>query len=815
MGKSGAIAALAALLAMVGAASPDFADTTHAHSPPPSTQSVSGTVRDALGRPLEKALVLVRGANGRVLARTASDAEGHFFFTHLGPGVYAVAAEKVGFKTAVVVTTLTVGRKAKPLVLTLEAEQALSMPLRASRVAHAQNRLSSSGNSAYTLTQQDISDLPRGEDTPINDVLLQMPGVVRDSNGQVHIRGNHADYQWQINGVMLPLGTTSGFGQFLSARFIDSISLLDGILPTQYGYRNAGVIDIKTKEGCASQGGNFEMYGGQRETMMPNFEYGGCSGNFSYYVTGFYLQDNIGFSQATPGPTPLHDFTNQGQGFGYFSYSLSPTTRLSLITGIYANNSQIPTFPGEAPAYNLAGVNPATYPSTMINESLFQQNYFAVVALSGVLSSKLDYQIAYAANYVTIHFVPDPIGDLIYQGAASDVFHSDLANTLEADFTYHLNEHHTVRTGFYVGEYGVELDDSTLTFPGDPSAVVCTPIACTIPQTSDVPIDVVDNFNEINWLFGVYAQDQWQLTQRLSLNYGLRWDQVLGFTNANQLSPRINALFQLDPDTAFHAGFARYFQTPSFETIEPKNVAAFADTVQASVVPVSGAIKPERDSYFDAGVTRRLGAHLSVEEDAYFDLASNLIDLGQFSNIPIFAPFNYLNGRVYGAESSVTYNAGGFMATANFTYSVAQGQDVESGQFNWTPAELQYIAGHYIYLDHEQLYTSSGTVAYRWKKYLFSLDGLFGNGLYGGFANTEKMPINWQVNLGVARSFWLPEIGDVEGRLMMINLFDRTNLLRNGTGIGIFEPAYGPRFALYAALKVPLPRMSGGKKPPP
>jgi outer membrane receptor protein involved in Fe transport len=815
MRKSARLAAIVALLGAVGAAHPIFADTTPSHGALAANLSMSGTVKDALGRPLEKALVSLRSAGGKVLARTASDTEGHFAFSHLAAAVYAVTAEKVGFKTAVQIVTLAAGGAPKPITLALEAEQALAAPLSARRLASSQNRLSPSGNSAYTLTQQDINYLPRGEDTPINDVLLQMPGVVRDSNGQIHIQGNHADYQWQINGVMLPLGTTSGFGQFLSARFIDSISLLDGILPSQYGYRNAGVIDIKTKEGCANQGGNFEMYGGQRETMMPNFEYGGCSGDFSYYVTGFYLQDNIGFSQATPAPTPLHDFTNQGQGFGYLSYNFSPTTRLSLIAGVYANNTQFPDFPGQIPIYNLAGVNPALYPSTMLNESLFQQNYFAVFALNGVLTPKLDYQIAYSTSYTTIHFLPDPVGDLIYQGAASDVFHSDLANTLEADFTYHLNEHHTIRTGFYVGEYGVELDDNTMTFPGDPSAVVCSPTSCTIPQISDVPVRVFDNFNEINWLFGVYAQDQWQVTRRLSLNYGLRWDQVLGFTNANQLSPRINALFQFDPETALHAGFARYFQTPSFETIEPKSIAAFANTVQASVVPVSGIIQPERDSFFDVGVVRRLGAHLNLEEDAYLDLARNLIDLGQFSNIPIFAPFNYLNGRVYGADTSLTYNAGGVMMTANFTYSIAQGQQVESGQFNWTPAELQYIAGHYIYLDHEQLYTASGTVAYRWHKYLFSMDGLFGNGLYGGFANTEKMPMNWQINLAVARTITVPEIGDVESRIMIINVFDRTNLLRNGTGIGVFEPAYGPRFALYAALKVPLPGLSGAKTPAP
>ena len=71
-------------------------------------------------------------------------------------------------------------------------------------------------------------------------MLLQAPGVAQDSFGQVHVRGDHANVQYRINGVELPEGL-SVFGQALETRFARSISLITGALPAQYGFQTAGV----------------------------------------------------------------------------------------------------------------------------------------------------------------------------------------------------------------------------------------------------------------------------------------------------------------------------------------------------------------------------------------------------------------------------------------------------------------------------------------------------------------------------------------------------------------------------------------------
>ncbi len=780
-------AALSVVLVLVG-----VADSAALCTDPPSAKSVTGVVKNAVGDPIEGVEVRLQRRDGRVVGRALSNEQGAFSLGPVAPGVYAIVGRKEGFKPATAIVTVSDAKGPAPVALAMEAIGTLTLKAISAPLSRAPNELSSAGSSQYTLTSRAIEDLPRGAYTPINDVLLQMPGVVRDENQQVHVDGEHADLQWRINGVMLPLDSFSGFGQVLNAFFIKRISLEDGVLPLNYGYRDAGVLDIETKDGCSEPGGDMGLYGGQRETVEPSFEYGGCRGKLSYYVTGLFLHDNLGFSSATPGPTPIHDLSDQGQGFGYFSYQLAPETKLSLIVGISVNDSEVPDEPGLPALYHLSGVNAAAYPSTAINESLDQQYYFATLALTGVIGPGVNYQLAYSARYSTIHFIADPVGDLIYQGVASDVFHSDLANTLEGNFSYQFGSHQA-SAGFYLGAYYVRLDDTTLTFPANSAG----------QQTSDVPLSLVSNFGGLDMLYGVYLQDIWRLQPDLRLTYGLRWDMVSGFVAGQQLSPRANLVYELNPATELHAGFGRYFQTPSFETMSPRGFSTFQDTT-AAVLPGVLFPLPERDWYWDAGVVRRIGAHLTLEENAYFRLAHDLIDLGQFGYVPIFAPFNYRNGRIYGSESSLSYQWGELVLRANFTYSVAQGEDVVTGQFNFTPAELAYIQNHYAYLDHQQFYTVSANASYLWHGYLLSADLLYGSGLRAGFANTVELPANWQLNLAVARTVEVPNLGPVQARAVLVNVFDRVNLLRNGTGIGIFEPAYGPRRAAYFGLTVPL-----------
>ena len=148
------------------------------------------------------------------------------------------------------------------------------------------------GATAHTFSEEQIETLSQGANAPFNQIILRAPGVAQDSavNGDLHVRGEHANLQYRINDVLLPEGIT-GFGLELDPRFVDSMQLITGSLPAAYGFRTAGVVDIHTKSGAFENGGEAEMYGGSYDTLRPSFEYGGTQGKWNYFMDGSYEQN--------------------------------------------------------------------------------------------------------------------------------------------------------------------------------------------------------------------------------------------------------------------------------------------------------------------------------------------------------------------------------------------------------------------------------------------------------------------------------------------------------------------------------------------
>jgi hypothetical protein len=146
-------------------------------------------------------------------------------------------------------------------------------------------------------------------------------------------------------------------------------------------------------------------------------------------------------------------------------------------------------------------------------------------------------------------------------------------------------------------------------------------------------------------------------------------------------------------------------------------------------------------------------------------------------------------------------NTNNFSAYFNFSYAIQQAENVVAGQFLVdNPAELNYIAHHWIYLDDDQEFTSSAGLSYRVGGFLLSTDAIWGNGYRFGFANLETQHPYLQVNAAIAHGLSVPRLGNLEGRLSMLNLFDHVYLIRQGSGIGVFSPQYGPRRALYFSV---------------
>jgi outer membrane receptor for ferrienterochelin and colicin len=762
--------------------------------------TITASVTDKTGKPIANALVTITDDQGNAIATAKTDAAGAAIFANVAAGGYTLSTTPI--KGAPVERTVSVAAADTPTVhLTTAAVVALSpVQVTAQRLKDAQLELSPKvGTTVYSVDEQFIENLAIGENTPMNDVLIQLPGVAQDSkaSGSLHVRGEHADVQYRINGVQLPEGIT-GFGQSVDTRFVNKIDFVDGALPAQYGQRTAGIVEIQTKDGNVDFGGSVGILGGSYDTVQPSFELLGSKGQYSYYITGNYLTNELGIENPTPSKNAIHDRTEQTKGFAYFSDILNEQTRLGVMLGTYTGKFQIPNNPGQTPSYSLTGVSDVdtgfnALPSSDLNDNQREVNNFAVIALQQTLG-KLNYQASFYTQYSDLHYTPDVAGDLIYTGVASNTLRSNSANGIQLDASYPIADAHTLRFGGTYTNQHTRSDNTVGVFPADANG----------NQTSTVPIDIIDNSSKNGNLVGLYVQDEWHILAPLTINYGIRFDHVAAFTDEHQYSPRINASYELTPQTAIHAGFSRYFSPPPQELASQQSIDLYFGTTNAPQVPVSDPVRAERASYYDLGVIEKFTPYFTVGLDGYYKQVTNLLDEGQFGQALILTPFNYAQGYQEGVELSATYNRGNWSGYLNFAVSEAKGKNIISGQSTFSPDELAYIADHYIYLDHDQRYSLASGLSYRFGESRINGDLIYGSGLRntpdGAPPNSGTVPNYTTVNLSLVHDWAGTPIGTVEGRLAVINVFDESYLLRDGTGVGVGAPQYGMRRTFYVGL---------------
>ena len=651
------------------------------------------------------------------------------------------------------------------------------------------------GATTYKFDQPALETIPQGENAPMNQVLLQAPGVAQDSFGQVHLRGEHANMQFRINGVELPEGL-SVFGQALTSRFANSVTLITGALPAQYGFQTAGVVDIQTKTGTTNPGLSLSMYGGSWDWLEPSFEYGGRSGPVDWYVTGDFLHNNRGIENPTSSFNAIHDTTNQFHGLAYVSGIIDPNTRISMIMGGFTGGFQIPNNPGQ-PTSGLVVNGVSDFNSAFLNENQHESTQFAVLSLQKHVDD-IDLQISAFSRRSTLSFSPDPLGDLLFNGIAQQASRTTWASGVQGDGSWRISEQHTLRAGFLAQGESNTAGTWSQVLPVDDFGM----------QTTDVPLSIAQNSYKAGGLYGIYVQDEWRILPTLTINFGARFDIVDQFTHESQVSPRINVVWKPTATTTFYAGYARYFVPPPFEIVSTTTINSFLGTTAAPAVTQNDPVKAERSNYFDIGVSQIIIPGLTVGVDGYYKIAKNLIDEGQFGAPIILTAFNYANAYVYGAQLTVSYDRGPWSIYGNLAYGWAVGKNIVSAQFNFAPDELAFISQNYIHLDHDQRWTGSAGIAYTLNMETehptrFSLDALLQSGLRASSAtvpNGLALPTYGVVNLSIVQKLNTGVGRGTELRLDLLNVGDTVYQIRDGSGVGVGAPQFGLRRTVLAGL---------------
>src|ERR1700678_1589031 len=331
-------------------------------------------------------------------APTASFAAAALLYLAINSAVFADTADSTAAST-----DASASSKAAPQLQEIQAT--------AQRLNDARSTLQAqTGASTYTIDSEAILAMPGGENAQLNQVLLQAPDVVQDSFGQIHVRGDHNDLQYRLNGIILPEGI-SVFSQTLSPWLISSLKLITGALPAEYGLRTAGIIDLSTNSGLLQPGGEISLYGGSHSTYQPSAEYGGSDGQFTYYVMGDYKQDNLGIESPDGSSNPLHDFTRQEHAFAYLEDILDPANRVSLILGISDDQFQIPNQVGLQPTLGYSYNGTTNYLSNDLNEHQHELAEYAIATWQHS-EGPVNVQTSLSVRYTSLHFAPDWAGDL-------------------------------------------------------------------------------------------------------------------------------------------------------------------------------------------------------------------------------------------------------------------------------------------------------------------------------------------------------------------------------------------------------------------
>ena len=660
------------------------------------------------------------------------------------------------------------------------------------------------GASTYTLTNQAIQNLPGGDNQPINDIILQMPGVSQDQFGQFHVRDEHNGVQYRLNGVILP-ESIAVFGQTLSPRLIDKMDLVTGTLPAQYGLRTAGIIDITTKSGLKNSA-TFSIYGGAQGTIEPSVSLAGGSGATSWFVSGDYKHSNEGIENVNGNTQAVHDKTDQFSTFGYIDHIISDTDRIAFTGGYSNQHYQIPNPVALEPSqgYNVGGVT--SFASQNLNETQLQATSFGALSLlhsSGAFS----FQVSAFARLSNLDYNPDYVGELLFNGLAQYASKSDMALGAQFDSVYKLSPAHTLRAGLFFQHDRSKSWTNTNVFPTDGD--VCDPVTgCQQGTVNGPPLSIVALSDVTQRTTSAYLQDEWKPLPHIVINYGLRYDDNNGQRDEHQLSPRVNMVWTPGGGFTAHAGYARYFAPAPFELVADSNLTALYNTTASPSTRANTAPYAQRENYWDLGVQQKIGRWLTLGLDGFYRRSTNLVDEGQFGAPIILTPFNYARGRIEGVEASLNYAKDHLTGYINIAHDKAQGTGITSSQYNFTAQDLAYINSHWIYLDHNQTWTGSGGAAYHWTDGALtgsriSADVVYGSGLRrtldtpDAVPNGATLPGYVTVNLSMGHKF---AGSGFDVRLDIVNLFDKVYEIRDGTGVGVGAPSYGPRRGVFVGL---------------
>ena len=659
---------------------------------PGANRDIGGTVADSTtGTPLSGGEVRVsRGGNTVAIATT--DPFGRYVVHNLTPGAYSVEVRYLGYRA-----------ETRPVVVGAEEELAqvdfrlvaLPINLAAVEVKSAVPLAVDTRTGNQIFKQNDYHGAPTNTTSQI--LQQSIVGAARAPTGEVHIRGQHAEYTYYVDGVPVPAGISGSLNELFDPEVVNQITFQTGGWDAEYGGKNAAIVDVTTRIPTGGFHLDVSSYGGSFSSNGQALNVSTNAGKWGLFFSGAtqttdMRREPVVFDTAR---NAVENFHNHGSDlFGFAKVQYVPSDRDVVNLDLNRSRTRF-----AVPFDSAEGI---------IDDHQQDVNGFANLgwrhrgSLSELFAGAFfrDGSLSYAPGVTdqpSFVFFPDT--------TPYNVSEDRNFNTTGVKLDYTLRPHHGLefKAGTLASLTRGHEDFATSDSAGNPG-----PASNSDLNGSDV---------------GVYAQTAIAPSDRWELRTGVRFDNHNApfAGNQNQLSPRVKLSFLPDPANTFWVYYARLFLPTNVEDLR-----AITSVAQGGVA--AAPTLPERDHFFEAGYVHRFPLGVVTKLSAYHKRSSPGIDDNTVPGSAIVTSVNIAQVRITGLEAVVEVRPSGPVSGyMNVALNHAYGHGPITGGF--FPAEAP---PGYFDLDHEQRLSGLGSVVYSRRGLYLSATGVYGSGLTNG-----------------------------------------------------------------------------------
>ncbi len=673
---------------------------------------VTGVVTDSTnGQPLESAEVTIGNAGGAVVANTTTNTFGGFTIHNIGAGAYSISVHLIGYRPIT-----------QPLLIAASASATqqlkfnltpVGLNLETVRVVAPATVTVDTRSGDQVFKQNDFHGAPTVTTSQI--IQQSIAGAARAPTGEVHIRGQHAEYTYYVDGVPVPPGISGSMNELFDPQVVNQINFQTGGWDAEYGGRNAAVVNIATKIPSGGFHGAFSGYGGgySGSTVSgptgSNGQSGTISGNSGPW--GFFLSGARQFSNMRlepvvidPDTKLISNFHNDGTdyySFGKVQYSPSAHDVFTLEGNLSTTTFAVP-YDSSGGAFQNDHQNDA---NSFVNLGWHHQvgDPNQDGQTPGDFFGGLFYRHASlrydpdARDDPTFQFFPDTNSYNIAENRSANIF------GLKADYAFRPGHETELKFGTL----------STLTNGHEDFS--------TFNATATGPQSNVDlNGHDI----GVYGQASYAPVEWVEFRGGIRYDSHAAPDTPvqSQVSPRFRVNFYPSSSTTAYLYYGRLFMPTNIEDL--RTITSASQGGQAALPTL-----PERDHFFEAGLVQRFPeAGLIAKLSAYHKASSPGIDDNTVPGSAIVTDVNIENVRITGIEGVLEVRPRGPVSGyINAALNHAYGYGTITGGF--FPSEPP--SGSFD-LDHDQRLSIAASATYSPSNFFLSGTAIYGSGLSNG-----------------------------------------------------------------------------------